>query len=162
MGRLHYRNNKCVWSKAPRWPNPPEFSKEGLLSDISPLSSKLLPSRLFWGRVEEGEKESESPLYSLTQVLCPSFLQSKVHLRAWRKWRRRKKAQVTMFAFVSFPVMGKMFLASNIFTSFMSLPSVYDALHACHISSFRIGGEGEEVKLIAHIRNGPVKVLMHE
>lgn len=141
MGRLHYRNNKCVWSKAPPWPKPTEFPKEGLLSDILPLSSKLLPSRLFWGRVKR-ERRNLSLLYSLTQVLCPSFLQSEVHLRAWRKWRRRKRAQVTMFAFVSFPVMGKMFLASNIFTTFMSLPSAYDALHVCHISSFRMGGEG--------------------
>lgn len=128
-------------------PTPLSFPEgRALLRRIIPSSQSFYLQGRSWRRLEEGKKEFESPLHPLTQVLCPSFLQSKVHLWAWRpKWRKRKRAEVTIFVSGSFPVIAKMFLASNIFMSSISLSSAYDALHVCHISC-EIPLQGEREK----------------
>jgi hypothetical protein len=57
--------------------------------------------------------------------------------------------EVTIFAFVSFSVVGRTFVSSNVFIASIPLLFPSDVLHACHISSFQV--ERELVKAIAYI-----------
>lgn len=141
----------CFKGKLHSWPTPLSFPVERAgLRHITPDLSCTSSVSALKVAPKEGDKKESSNLRVPAQSPNSSasffhFCGRKSSSLAWKKeWRRRKSVAVVLFAFVSFFVMGRMFLYSSVFISPISfLLNHLPVMPSC-LPHFLLPGRGGE------------------
>lgn len=151
-----YFNNRydcpvCFKGKSPGWPTPLSFPVERAgLRHITPDLSCTSSVSALKVAPEEGDKKESSNLRVPAQSPNSSasffhFCGWKSSSWAWRKeWRRSKRVEVVLFAFVSFFLMRRMFLYSSVFIYPISLKKNHLPMMPSCLPHFLLPGRGVE------------------
>ena len=141
----------CFKGKSHSWPTPLSFPVERAgLRHITPDLSCTSSVSALKVAPEEGDKKESSNLRVPARSPNSSayffhFCGWKSNSWAWRKeWKRSKRVEVVLFAFVSFFVMGRMFLYSSVFISPISFFLNHLPMMPSCLPHFLLPGRGGE------------------